>query len=150
MGLVVGQWILRRTSGIPRRFFLQGQMTSQRERAWVRDHRTHSLIFDYYKYKYKQGAIIRDGYLERGVHATPCVVPKNLSLEKKLRHPSRHKPRGYTQICVGLLPYMEIRKERPVWLQQIKKKLIVTYFECGKTFFLPCTYIFLPCARSSL
>ena len=47
MGLVMGQWFLGRTSGIPRRFFLQGRMTSQRERAWNRDHRTHSLIFDY-------------------------------------------------------------------------------------------------------
>ena len=30
----MGRWILGRTSGIPRRIFLQGRMTSQRERDW--------------------------------------------------------------------------------------------------------------------
>ena len=33
----MGRWILGCTSGIPRRFFLQGRMTSQTERAWDRD-----------------------------------------------------------------------------------------------------------------
>ena len=37
------------------------------------------------------GAIIRDGDRKCGVHASPCVVPKKLFLEK-IRHPSRHKP----------------------------------------------------------
>ena len=37
------------------------------------------------------GAIIRDVDRKRGVHASPCVVPKSI-FRKKLRHPSRHKP----------------------------------------------------------
>ena len=37
------------------------------------------------------GAIIRDGDRKRGVHVSPCVVAKNLFLEK-MCHPSRHKP----------------------------------------------------------
>ena len=30
----------------------------------------------------RAGAIIRDGDRKRGFHASPCVVPKNLFLEK--------------------------------------------------------------------
>ena len=41
-------WILGRTSGIPRIFFCRGGRHHKEERAWDRDHRTHSLIFDYY------------------------------------------------------------------------------------------------------
>ena len=37
------------------------------------------------------GAIIRDGDRKRGVHASPCVVPKKLFLEK-IAPPLRHKP----------------------------------------------------------
>ena len=33
-------------------------------------------------YKVEPGAIIRDGDRKRGVHASPCVVPKKLFLEK--------------------------------------------------------------------
>ena len=37
------------------------------------------------------GAVISDGDRKRGVHASPCVVPKKLFLEKIAPH-SRHKP----------------------------------------------------------
>ena len=39
------------------------------------------LIYFYLYYIYA-GAIIRDGDRKRGVHASPCVVPKKLFLEK--------------------------------------------------------------------
>ena len=49
MGLVVGRWILGRTSGIPADFFAgTDDITKERERSWNGDHRTHSIIFDYY------------------------------------------------------------------------------------------------------
>ena len=34
------------------------------------------------KFVLYSGAIIRDGDRKRGVHASPCVVPKKLFLEK--------------------------------------------------------------------
>ena len=43
------------------------------------------------------GAIIRDGDRKRGVHASPCVVPKNL-VRKNCATLHVINPRGYTQI----------------------------------------------------
>ena len=80
--------------------------------------------------------MIRDGDRMRGVHASPRVVAKNIILEKNAP-PSRHKPRGYTQICVGILPYMENRRESPIQFRQNYK--IVKYFECENNILLPCT-----------
>ena len=45
--------------------------------------RLHSVSFVLHcSYKVTSGAIIRDGDRKRGVHASPCVVPKKLFLEK--------------------------------------------------------------------
>ena len=88
--------------------------------------------------KPKSGAIIRDGDRKRGVHATPCVVPKKLFLEKNCATLHVISPSGYTQICVGLLPYMENGREIPVRFRQ--NYIIFKYFECETdNILLPCT-----------
>ena len=91
------------------------------------------------------GAIVSDGDLDRkrGVHAAPCVVPKNLFLEQNFATLHVKNPRGYTQICVRLIPYMENGREGEVRFRQ--KYIVFKYFECENNILLPCT-----CLSSSL
>ena len=55
-------------------------------------------------------------------------------------------PSGYTQICVGLLPYMENGRESPVQFRQ--NYIIFKYFECENNILLPCTSLTKFCKLS--
>ena len=56
-------------------------MSTRYRRGVKFDHELGTKNDFYLKYVIA-GAIIRDGDRKRGVHASPCVVPKKLFLEK--------------------------------------------------------------------
>ena len=51
-------------------------------------------------------------------------------------------PHGYTQICVGLLPYMENGRGSPVRFRQ--NYIIFKYFEYENNILLPCMCLSSP------
>ena len=69
------------------------------------------------------GAIIRDVDRKRGVHASPWAVPKKSIFRKNCPPPHVINPRKYTQIRVGLLPYMWHGKQLRKNSLKIKKFL---------------------------
>ena len=71
--------------------------------------------------------IIRDEDRTRGVHGAPCVVPKKSIFRNNCATLYVINPRGYTQICAGLLSSVENGRESPLRFNILNVKITFYY-----------------------